>query len=753
MLEIEKIWTNILYEILRFWGMRQTKNGEFEEALKSFQKTLEISQNMDNQRKEAQSFINIGRVFGQVGKYDKGIQYQHQALEILEALLNKTLPDKALKLKELKGKALGNLGICFAGKEDYEQAANYLKQADSIFKEIGSQIPEAMALLSLGNIYTVQGHYHQAITCRERALEIAQKFKNHQLEGNIMGGLGGTYAFLEDYPKSLEYWQQTLKIADKHNQIPEKSVALANIGFTLLSAGNLPEAETQLYQAINVRESLRTGLSDTNQISIFDTQVDAYQALQQVLIKQEKIQEALEIAERGRARAFIELLLKRLSNSRKISPQTDFPTIEQIQQIAQNYHTTIVEYSIIKDCLKDSEGKYHYRESELLIWVINSRGEVNFQQVDLKPLWSQFQLSLSDLVSQTRQDLGIDEGEDGEKSLSDLSSRLYQHLIQPIVPFLPSDPNALVIFIPQGSLFLLPFPALQDATGEFLIEKHTLLIAPSIQVLDVINQRQPKTQLDNRKALVVGNPLMPSLPREIGQASPLPQLPDSGAEALAIADLLKTEAIMGYTATKVRIVKQMSQAGLIHLATHGLLEEIDQSEIPGVIALAPSDHDRGFLTAAEIFEMKLEAELMILSACQTGRGKITGDGVVGLSRCSMAAGVSRLIVSLWKVKDISTPFLMLKFHEILTTFSELKPGDAAKAFNQAQRWLLTLTREEAKQELEKLKPYLYQSFIAAGKSEEAAHNKVQRRINGMNKRSPLPFAKPRHWATFITIGL
>lgn len=521
----------------------------------------------------------------------------------------------------------------------------------------------------------------------------------------------------------------------------------------------------------NRKRSLKMTASLTDRIESWRTRlvedfdkIDALDQAQSVLQKASKFfisslnyqEEALVIAEKSRARAFADLLVERSSSNLESLSKANAPTpkIGKIKEIAQFYNATIVEYSIIKDYLKDSEGKYDDRESELFIWVINPRGEVSFSLVDLKPLWQKLNLSLSNLVIQTRQYLGLDKQEDGGKTLITNPLRtLYQYLIKPIVHLLPTDKDKLVIFIPQEELFLLPFSALQYAKDKFLIEKYTSLIAPSIQILDVINQSQ-KTRHDSLKALVVGNPFMPSLPPENGkQPKPLPELPGSGAEALAIASLLNTEAIIGAAATKVDIAEQMTQAGLIHLATHGLLEKISQLTRLGAIALAPSKKSDGFLTGDEIYNMKLQAELMILSACKTGKGKITGDGVIGLSRCSMVAGIPRIIVSLWSVSDLSTAFLMVKFYEILKNLPSLQPGDAAKALNQSQRWLLTLKREEARQELEKLKPYIYQSLIAAGKSEKAANRKVQAHITGINNRPSCPFAEPSHWAAFTTIGL
>lgn len=102
----------------------------------------------------------------------------------------------------------------------------------------------------------------------------------------------------------------------------------------------------------------------------------------------------------------------------------------------------------------------------------------------------------------------------------------------------------------------------------------------------------------------------------------LPPLPGSEQEAKIIANLLNTQAIIGSQATKASITQQMSKARIIHLATHGLLNEVKNQFMPGAIALAPSGNDDGLLTSSEILDLKLNAELVVLSACNSGRGEL-----------------------------------------------------------------------------------------------------------------------------------
>jgi CHAT domain-containing protein len=143
----------------------------------------------------------------------------------------------------------------------------------------------------------------------------------------------------------------------------------------------------------------------------------------------------------------------------------------------------------------------------------------------------------------------------------------------------------------------------------------------------------------------------------------LSPLPGAEAEARSIAPLLNTQAITGAQGTKAAIVQKMSQASIIHLATHGLLDDV--RGLASAIALAPSGNDNGLLTAEEIFDMKLQASLVVLSACNTGEGRITGDGVIGLSRSLISAGVPSVIVSLWRVADAPTAELMRSFYQNL----------------------------------------------------------------------------------------
>ncbi|WP_234711189.1 CHAT domain-containing protein [Nostoc punctiforme] len=409
--------------------------------------------------------------------------------------------------------------------------------------------------------------------------------------------------------------------------------------------------------------------TNADEPSILETQTSTSNRLQKLLIEQNKPEAALEISERSRNRALVDILSDRSSSS-VVKPLST----EQIKQVAKQQNATLVQYSIINDEF-NIEGKKQTRESELYIWVIKPTGEIAFRSVDLKPLWQKENTSLADLITHSRRTLGVSSNylkgivilkhPEQKNNPSQQLQKLHQLLIAPIANILPNQADAHIIFIPQGELFLVPFTALKDTKGKYLIEQHTISTAPSIQALNLLYQRQQKIQGVAKDVLIVGNPTMPSISLKPGESpQKLSQLPGAEQEAKDIASIFNTQALTGDAATETTVVQKMPQAKIIHLATQGGCN--DSLEITCGLALAPSQQDDGWLTSEEILKLNLKADLVVLSSNDTALGKITADGVIGLSRSFFAAAVPSVIGSLWSVPDKETAFLMIEFYQKLS---------------------------------------------------------------------------------------
>ncbi|MBG1266719.1 CHAT domain-containing protein [Nostoc sp. WHI] len=723
-------------------GAAYEKLGDYPKAIDYFQQGLVIARAIKNRLSEGNALGNIGNVYEKLGDYPKAIDYHQQSLAINREIKDR-LGEKAtlgnlgvvyLRLgdypkaidhyqqslaiaREIKdrlgeGNGLGNLGVVYFRLGDYPKAIDNHQQSLAIAREIKDRLGEGQSLGNLGLAYFRLGDYTKAIDNHQQSLVIAREIKNRLGEGQSLGNLGNAYDALGDYTKAIDNHQQSLAIAREIKDHLGEGESLNNLGLTFYKQGNVTSAESTLLEAINIWESLRgRELKDNEKVSIFERQSRTYRTLQKVLIGQNKPDAALEIAERGRARAFVELLTSRLSPDSKVQLPTP-PTIPEIRQIAKQQNTTLVQYSIITDDFKIA-GKEQAKDSELYIWVIKPTGEVTFRKADLKPLWQKENTTLDNLVITSRNSIGargtafrginVVYNPNAPKTKNNLK-RLHELLINPIADLLPKNSNDRVIFIPQSSLFLVPFAALQDADGKYLIEKHTILTSPSIQVLDLTRKQKQRTgtqPIQGKDTLIVGNPIMPFLAPKIGDTpQQLTPLPGAELEANAISKLFKTEPLIGKKATEATVVKRLPQARFIHLATHGIFDDIQG--LNSGIALTPSGKDDGLLTASEILDLKLNAELVVLSACDTGRGRISGDGVIGLSRSLISAGVPSVLVSLWSVPDTPTALLMTEFYQNLQ-----KNPDKAQALRQA---MLTTMKKNPK-------PVDWAAFTLIGEAE------------------------------------
>nr|WP_290221100.1 tetratricopeptide repeat protein [Trichocoleus desertorum] len=673
-------------------GLVYAEMGQYQSAFDAFNQALASLQADSDRFDRATTLSNLGTVYSYVGQSEEALETFQQALAVLKEADD---PGRAAY-------ALANIGSVYYNRRDYEPALDYYERSLKLLRQIQDTEGESTVLNNIGLIHDDLQQPQLALKHYNQALAIAQTTKNSAGEATTAVNLGRVHYTRRDYSKAASYQAKAANLAQKIGNQRVAGYALSNLGRTQLAAKQLAAAETSLLASAQMWESLRAGLGsdDRNKISIFEDQSSTYRLLQQTLVAQNKPNAALEAAERGRARAFVELLSERLpTQAATVAAKIQPPNLAQIRAIAKQHNTTLVEYSVIDDDVKHTSGDF-LRESELFIWVVQPNGKVDFRQVDLKPFWQKgitptpTTQPLKELVARSRSSIGVrglvfQENTDAiARASADANAaeaenkrlqQLHQLLIEPIADLLPQDPKARVTFIPQQFLFLAPFAALQDSNGKYLLEKHTVLIAPSIQVLDLTYQQRQQQPKNSGNALIVGNPTMPSIRPELGQpAEQLSSLPGAEQEAKAIATLLGTQALIGDQATKAKILQQLPQAQIIHLATHGLLDDFKGLGVPGAIALAASGQDDGLLTASEILNLKLKAELVVLSACDTGQGKITGDGVVGLSRSLISAGVPSVVVSLWKVPDEPTAFLMTEFYRQLQ-----RQPDKAQALRQA----------------------------------------------------------------------
>ncbi|MEM7483098.1 MAG: CHAT domain-containing tetratricopeptide repeat protein [Acidobacteriota bacterium] len=269
-------------------------------------------------------------------------------------------------------------------------------------------------------------------------------------------------------------------------------------------------------------------------------------------------------------------------------------------------------------------------------------------------------------------------------------------------------PNAMPsserwMIVPDGILEMVPFSALRvaqpsDSDRIYLLEQREVVVLPSASTLAAIRQEAPRRRQPAIPMAIFADPVFsPTDPRlsegfpPTGRpaASPnefleFPRLSHSRSEALAIAQLLPQEArVVGLdfdAAKSPTFFEYLENAGILHLATHGIVDP----QHPQLSSLLFSRFDaqgrpqEGHLYAHEIFDRRIAAELVVLSACQSGIGReVPGEGVQGLSRAFHYAGAPRVVMSLWNVNDRSTAALMQAFYRGLLE-QRLAPAEALR---------------------------------------------------------------------------
>jgi CHAT domain-containing protein len=670
-------------------GIAYQRLGDYPKSIKSNQQALALFQQLNLRAAEGQLLSNLGNTYAIIGDYDGAVAVYGRSLEIARSTKN----------LQQQGNVLSNLGAVYTNKGEDRKALEYYQESLTIARSLKDISLQIGILINLGTTHYLLGDRDVGTSESEQALVLAKQIENPQLLGDVLSNLGLIYEDRRDYAKAISAHQQSVQIAIAGKNPRTEALARNNLAHTFLATNQLAPAQQQLRSAIQSLDRVRSTLSDLEQVNIFDTQTATYNLLEQVLIADRNPEAALEVAEQGRARAFAQKLASRLNVD--ATP----PSIAKIRQIAKQQNATIVTYTVVPDKQFKFRGKQRGEKVGLFIWVIQPNGTVTFRQKDLRPLRQQ-KISFEELADASRclradrmvcikVDRFTASVQKFTKGTYPALEEIYQLTIAPIADLLPQNPDDHLIFIPHSSLFRVPFAALQSPDGKFLIEKHTILSAPSIQVLDLTHQQHLRQANNtNRSAIVVGNPTMPAVVEQVGENPfQLPPLINAEKEAKAIAQLLATQPLIGAQATKANVFKNIKQAKFIHLATHGLINYVtkaglDSIEVPGALALAPTSTDEGLLTAREILNLNLNAKLVVLSACDTGRGKITGDGVIGLSRAWISAGVPSTIVSLRQVPDDSTTLLMTSFYQNFT-----KTANIARSLRQAMLATMKTDRE------------------------------------------------------------
>ncbi|HEY6061086.1 MAG TPA: CHAT domain-containing tetratricopeptide repeat protein [Gemmatimonadales bacterium] len=274
--------------------------------------------------------------------------------------------------------------------------------------------------------------------------------------------------------------------------------------------------------------------------------------------------------------------------------------------------------------------------------------------------------------------------------------RLHQYLIAPIEEAGLLSGKSRLVIVPQAELHYLPFAALVDSDGRFLVQRYDVALAPSASVWLALGERAPERAATGVLAFAPRTDALPASRREVAMIGRL-----AGAEVLT-----------GTGATEAAFRRAAPERRVLHLATYGVLNK--QNPLFSFVELAPGGDQDGRLEVHEVFGLHLSADLVVLSACQTGlaSGALAdvppGDDWVGLTRAFLHAGAAHVVATLWPVDDWATALLMEGFYA-----GYLGDTDPAGALAAAQRALLAQPATSP--------PFYWAGFVAVGGASPGEH--------------------------------
>lgn len=211
-----------------------------------------------------------------------------------------------------------------------------------------------------------------------------------------------------------------------------------------------------------------------------------------------------------------------------------------------------------------------------------------------------------------------------------------------------------LVIVANGVIASTPFAAFPLTEDEMLIDRMSITVSAGLFDLD--QMIRPWGKLNAYQGLlVVGDPRVPTTPDWR-----VPPLPGAAREAQMLAERVAAEPLLGEAATKAAVMERMGAARMLYFAAHGVSDPRDPLA-GGYLMLAGPTREEAFLTAGEVQRMRLRADLVVLSACQSGLGYNHDAGVIGLARAFQKAGAPRVVMSLWSVSDEATLYLMDRF--------------------------------------------------------------------------------------------
>ena len=688
--------------VLNNLGLAYHELGEEPHAIEQFEQALAIQHDLGNVANEGAAWSNLGAIHYTQGDLQQSLDAFQRALSLRR------------QGKDRRGEAntMGKIAVVRHAFGEDEEALRSFQAALEIDREVGDHSEESTATSNMGSVLMAQARYAEAVETFDRGLRLQEQWGKTKDWANLLGSKAVALTTMGKYEEAQRALSDALasqrsmenrrgeseslarlaalqlargapaegaqsateaaRIAESLGERRPRAEALYQAARCQKALGKPAEALAAIDEALRISDSVREGVPDYDlRAAFFSTVRDRYDLKVHLLMQNGDAVAAFEAAEAARARSLNELLRNRIPAG--ATPDSGKLALAELQKELDPKTVAL---------------EYHLGREASYVFVVTA-GKIRAQPLDGRV---QIEAAARRLYGKwsTHQDSPAD------------CEALSKMLLAPV----RADIRGMrIVVVPDGALAYIPFDALYANPGRRLIEENDVTGVVSLSTLKLIRERT-RDREPGKLIAVFADPVFsvsdsrvqpgatPAVPgngntelvgsaNDVGLAN-LDRLVSTRREAAAIAafapEKMRWEALDFDASLSAVTNPKLGDYRIVHFATHGLMNSRD----PRLSGLVFSMVDRqgrpqtGFLRADEVANLKLSADLVVLSACQTALGKeLRGEGLLGLARAFMYAGSPRVIASLWRVADSATSDLMSSFDRSLLR-DKVPAGDALR---------------------------------------------------------------------------
>lgn len=762
-IRLSKIKQDKVWEVVALIssGLIYEQLGEFQTAVDFYLKGLTLSREIGNRQYEGSSLNNLAVSYNSFGEYETAIFYLNQALEIQRETGNRrgeainlnnlgmsnyllgNMPkakeffEKSLVIrretKDQKGEGniLSNLGMVAEQSSEYAKAIEYFDQSLMLRRATSDKTGEATTLRGLGKTLWLSGDKLKAAETFEQANILARNIGDRRVEADTFYWLAIVEKQRENLPKAFENIEKGLQIIEQiRGEIVNPELRASYFSTVqqfyefytelLVSRYEKSNDERDIALALEMSERARTrSLTELLQEARinFRQNVD-----EKSLEKAQELQDALNAKYRQRTQILsgkpTEEQIAKITNEIN-SLKTELENLQiKIRRENPRYadltQGTSISAKEIQNLLDDETVLLEYKlgEKRSFLWLVKKDSVEIFTIPSRKIIEAAAKDFYASIISRNKSK---------EAKTAELSEKLNETLLGLVEKEIENKRLAIVA---DGILQFIPFAALGNPTSQI---RNEIVVLPSASVLAELRRNSSAKKTPAKTLAIFADPIFDAndarlinkssekstqlgkILRDFNLGENLPRLLSSRIEAQnisAFAGKNQADLNIDFDANRKNATSEtLANYRILHFATHGFLDT-SRPELSGLVLSLYDKNGKaqdGFLRLNQIYNLNLNSDLVVLSACQTALGKdVRGEGMIGLTRGFMYAGAKRIVASLWKVDDAATAEFMKRFYQNLLQ-KNLSP---AAALRQAQTEMKQIPRFRA--------PYFWAGFTLQG---------------------------------------